>query len=741
MDMRGAKILVESLKRVGVEVIFGITGGAIMPVCDDLLDEPSIKFIHTRHEQGATHAADGYARATGRVGVALATSGPGATNLTTGIANAYMDSIPIVTITGQVHTHLMGNDAFQEADVMGITRPICKHSYLIKSADETARMVKEAFYVASTGRPGPVIIDFAKDAQFAESAFEYPEGVNMRGYNPRYDGHPLQIAKAVDAISAAKQPIVYAGGGIITSGASEELYEFVTKTNIPITVTLTGLGAFPETHPLAMKMPGMHGSRCANYAFTETDLIIAVGTRFDDRVTGKLDEFAPNAKVIHIDIDPSCISKNVHADIPIVGDAKQILAEMNKLVHKVDIEPWLKQISIWKQKYPFRYRMKEDKIMPQFVIEQTSEVTKGEAVIVTDVGQHQMWAAQFYQHTKPRHFLSSGGLGTMGYGMPASIGAQIGCPDKLVININGDGSFMMNVQELATIARYNLPIKVFIINNGYLGMVRQWQELFFDKRYAVTSLHDNPDFAKLAGVFGIKGMKVTKPEEVRPAIEKALDIDAPVVVDFTVDPEANVFPMVPSGAPLYEMQEEHHDESFIPSWLPASGFAPQTRVEPDKQHIISVLVENRMGVLARIASLFSGRAFNIDSLTVAETDDQTVSRMTITSTGDKKIIEQITKQLNKLVDVIKVADVTGEQFVDRELVLIKVNADAQVRSEIIQVVDIFRARIVDVTPTTVMIETTGDEEKLTAIIDMLRPYGIREIARTGKIAMLRGAAK
>ncbi len=560
MDMRGAKILVESLKKVGVEFIFGITGGTIMPVCDVLFDEPCIKFIHTRHEQGATHAADGYARATGGVGVAMATSGPGATNLTTGIATAYMDSIPIVTITGQVHTHLMGNDAFQEADVMGITRPICKHSYLIKSADETAQVVKKAFYLASTGRPGPVIIDFAKDAQMAETPFEFPEEINIRGYNPRYDGHPLQIAKAVEAISAAKQPIVYAGGGIIASGASEELYEFVTKTHIPITLTLMGLGAFPETHPLSMKMPGMHGSRCANYAFTDTDLIIAVGVRFDDRVTGKLDEFAPHAKIIHIDVDPSSIGKNVDADIPIVGDAKRVLAEMNKLVHKTNIEPWLKQISLWKQKYPFRYKMKEDGIMPQFVIEQVSEAAKGEAIIATDVGQHQMWAAQFYQHTKPRHFLSSGGLGTMGYGMPAAIGAQIGCPDKLVININGDGSFMMNVQELATIARYNLPIKVFIINNGCLGMVRQWQELFFDKRYAVTSLYDNPDFAKLAEVFGIVGMQVTKTDEVRPAIEKALDVDGPVVVNFIVDPEANVFPMVPAGAPLHEMREDWHDE-------------------------------------------------------------------------------------------------------------------------------------------------------------------------------------
>ena len=553
MKMRGAKILVESLKRAGVEVIFGISGGTIMHITDDLYDEKGIQFINTRHEQGAAHAADGYARATGKVGVAMATSGPGATNLTTGIATAYMDSIPIVTITGQVMTHLIGNDAFQEADVIGVTRPICKHSFLIKDVNEVSKVVAEAFHIAQTGRPGPVAIDFAKDVQIEETIFQYPEKVHIRGYNPWYEGHPKQIARAVELINNAKSPMIYAGGGIILAEASAELRQFVEKTGIPITVTLTGLGAFPETHPLSLKMPGMHGSRYANYAFTETDLVIAIGARFEDRVTGRVDRFAPKATIIHVDIDPCSIGKNVRADVPVVGDAKQVLIEMNKLVKKPDIQGWTRQINSWKEQYPFKYTRDDDKIMPQFVIEQIYEVTKGEAIIVTDVGQHQMWAAQYYQYTIPRHFLSSGGLGTMGYGMPAAIGAQVGCPDKLVVNINGDGSFMMNVQELVTIAARKLPVKVMIINNGHLGMVRQWQELFFDKRYSLSVLNDNPDFAKVAEAFGITGIKVTKIDEVRPTIEKALDIDGPVIIDFIVSSEANVYPMVPLGAALNEM--------------------------------------------------------------------------------------------------------------------------------------------------------------------------------------------
>ncbi len=553
MKMNGAQILVESLKREGVEYIFGVNGGAAMPIFDALYDAPDLKLIMMRHEQGAAHAADGYARATGKVGVALATSGPGATNLVTGIATAFMDSIPMVAITGQVPTSLMGNDAFQECDVLGITRPICKHSFLIKSSDEVADVVAESFYIASTGHPGPVVIDFAKDAQRSESPFRYPDQVNIRGYKPNLDGHPRQIAKAVELIHNAKRPMLYAGGGVILSNASDELRELAIKTGIPITVTLMGLGAFSETHPLAMKMPGMHGSCCANYAFTDSDLVIAIGARFDDRVTGRLDRFAPKAKKIHIDVDASCIGKNVPVDVPIVGDAKRVLKEINKLVHRVDIEPWMRQINEWKEKYPFEYQQKGDKIMPQYAIRQIYEVYS-DAVVVGDVGQHQMWAAQYFDFTEPRQWLNSGGLGTMGFSLPAAIGAQLGRPDKTIVNINGDGSYIMTIQELVTAVTLKLPLKIFIINNMYLGMVRQWQEMFHNKRYAAVDYHDNPDFALLAQAFGATGIRVERVEDVRPALEKVKRLnDGPVVIDFIVEEEENVFPMVPAGAGLDEV--------------------------------------------------------------------------------------------------------------------------------------------------------------------------------------------
>jgi len=553
MKMEGSSILVESLKREGVDVIFGITGGAIMPVFDKIYRDGKIRIISTKHEQGAAHAADGYARVTGRPGVVMTTSGPGATNLVTGIATAYMDSVPIVAITGQVPTNLIGNDAFQESDIIGITRPICKHSYLIKDPSAVTQTVKEAFYIANTGRPGPVVIDFAKDTQLTEAEFEYPENIDIRGYKPVSKGHPKQIERAVELIHNAKMPMVYAGGGIVTANASEELREFVFKTGIPITVTLMGLGVFPETHPLSLGMPGMHGASCANLAFTETDLIIAVGVRFDDRVTGHIGKFAPKAQIIHVDIDTTSIGKTVRVDVPIVGNAKDVLNQMNQLVHKLEIESWINQIQKWKEECPYQYKQYDNSIMPQCVVEQIYEVTKGDATIVVDVGQNQMWAAQYYKYTKPRQFLNSGGLGTMGYSLPASIGAQIGQPEHLIVNITGDGGFMMNIQELLTVATYNLPIKIAILNNNYLGMVRQWQELFFDRQYAFTDLHNNPNFANLAEAFGIKGIRITEPKDVRPALEQALEIDGPVVLEFLVKEEENVFPMVPAGAGLNEM--------------------------------------------------------------------------------------------------------------------------------------------------------------------------------------------
>ena len=549
--MTGGEILIESLKREGVEVIFGIPGGALLPILDKLYDAP-IRFILTRHEQAAAHAADGYARATGKVGVCMATSGPGATNLVTGIANAYMDSIPIVAITGQVRTNLIGNDAFQEADVVGITRPITKHSYLVKDVGNLARIIKESFHIALTGRPGPVVIDMPVDVQMAETEFSYPKEADIRGYNPTYEGHPGQIKRAAKVISESIRPIIYAGGGVVISGGADELTELARKTKIPVTTTLLGLGSFPQDDELSLDMLGMHGTAFANHAIMESDLIIAIGARFDDRVTGKLDEFAPGAKIIHIDIDPASLSKNVQVDIPIVGDAKNILSRLNKIVKPPDIPRWLKQIGQWKEKNPLTYK-DDDKLRPQYVVEQIYAATKGEAIICTEVGQNQMWAAQFFKYTKPRRFISSGGLGTMGYGFPAAIGAQVGKPDIPVFDIAGDGSFQMNIQELTTAVVNKLPVNVAILNNAYLGMVRQWQELFYKRRYSATHLVGNPDFVKVAEAYGATGITVTKKDEVRPAIDKALSIAGPVVLDFKVEEEENVFPMVPTGKPINQM--------------------------------------------------------------------------------------------------------------------------------------------------------------------------------------------
>lgn len=550
--MKGAEIFVECLKREGVEVIFGYPGGAVLPLCDVLYDS-GIRFILTRHEQGAAHAADGFARSSGKVGVCLATSGPGATNLVTGIATAYMDSVPIVAITGQVATHLIGNDAFQEVDTTGITRPITKHNYLIKDVNEIPRVVREAFYIAKTGRPGPVLIDFPVDIQRKEGEFYYPETVEIRSYKPKYEGHPLQIKRAWELIKSSKKPLIIAGGGVINSGASEELLKFIEKTKIPVTFTLMGLGSIDVEYPLSLGMLGMHGTKYANFAVVQSDLIISVGCRFDDRVTGKIDEFAPEAKIIHIDIDPSAISKNVEVDVPIVGNAKLVLQKLNEMAEKLDINEWIEKIKEWKKMYPLKYE--KNGFKPQYVIEKISEYTKGEAIICTEVGQNQMWTAQYYKFKKPRTLITSGGLGTMGYGFPAAIGAQVANPDKTVIDIAGDGSIQMNIQELATAVYNKLPVKVFILNNCYLGMVRQWQQLFYRKRYAFTCLEGaQPDFVKLAEAYGAKGYRATSSEEFDKILPEVLsEREKPVFVDCRIEPEENVFPMVPAGASLNEM--------------------------------------------------------------------------------------------------------------------------------------------------------------------------------------------
>ena len=555
MKRSGSRVVTEALLKEGVKIVFGYPGGAVIPLYDVLYETPEIKHILTRHEQAAAHAADGFARATGGVGVCIATSGPGATNLVTGIATAYMDSIPLVVLTGQVPTSMIGNDAFQEANITGITYSITKHNYLVKDVDELPGVLKEAFYIARTARPGPVLIDLPRNVQTGETSAPYPEEIQIRSYNPNYKGNPKQIRRAAEAIDKSERPVIYAGGGVISSGASSELAEFAGRINIPVTTTLMGLGSFPEDDPLSLKMLGMHGTRYANYAVSDTDLLIAVGARFDDRITGKISEFASHAKIIHIDIDPTAISKNVRVDIPIVGDAKNILSQLLSAARKgKKRESWHQKIQEWKRKYPLKYELGED-LKPQYVVEMIYKMTKGEAIITTEVGQNQMWAAQFYQYTKPRTFISSGGLGTMGYGFPASIGAQIGRPEKIVFDIAGDGSFQMNIQELATAVNYKVPVKIAILNNGYLGMVRQWQQLFYESRYSQVNLKGHPDFVKVAQAYEIEGIRVTKPEQVEPALKKALNIAGPVILDFRVSREENVFPMVPAGAALNQIIE------------------------------------------------------------------------------------------------------------------------------------------------------------------------------------------
>ncbi len=555
--MRAADAIVKALEYEGVEHIFGIPGGAIIEVYDALYDS-SIEHILTRHEQAAVHAADGYARAKGKTGVAFATSGPGATNTVTGIATAYMDSSPLVVMTGQVPKTMIGNDAFQEADTTGITMPITKHNYLVTDERELLKVVREAFYIASTGRPGPVLIDLPKDVTTADIEFDYPVEINLPGYKPKIKGHPKQIKNAAEEIVKSERPIILAGGGVILSNACEELRKLAETIPAFVVTTLMGKGAIPETHPLSLGFIGMHGSKYANYAVMDADLILAVGCRFSDRTTGNVSEFAPEAKIIHIDVDPAEIGKNVRVDIPIVGDAKLVLSELIKYIKYKQRKEWENKVNNWREKYPLKYTQNERTIKPQYVIEKIYEL-KPDAIVTTEVGQNQMWAAQYFKVSRARQFISSGGLGTMGFGFPAAMGAQVAFPESTVVDIAGDGSFMMNIQELATCVDYKIPVKVCILNNMFLGMVRQWQELFYDERYSETCLRcKEMSFEKIAEGFGAVGMTVEKPSDVEDALKEAFEIDAPIVIDFRVERLENVYPMVPAGASLRDIIDEEY---------------------------------------------------------------------------------------------------------------------------------------------------------------------------------------
>ena len=564
MRLNGSKIFIESLKREGVDVIFGLPGGVVLKIFDELYQQSDIEVVLTRHEQGAGHMAEGYAKATGRPGVALVTSGPGMTNIVTPLADAYMDSVPIVVFTGQVPTHLIGNDAFQEADNLGISRPCTKHNFLVRDVNDLARTIREAFYIAMTGRPGPVLVDIPKDVSINMTEFEYPETVTLRGYNPTHGDDKTQVTRAAEAICQAKRPIIYLGGGAVFSDAAEEVKALAEIGYIPVDMTLMGLGVFPGSHPLSLGMLGMHGSYTANMAIHNADLVIAVGSRFDDRVTGKTSEFCPQAKIIHIDIDPTSIRKvrDIEVHIPILGDVKAVLAELTQAL-KISIdghtkdrrESWWSQLREWADQYPLTYSQADDKaIKPQYVIDRLYQLTTGsDPILSTDVGQHQMWAAQYFKLEQPRRWLTSGGLGTMGFGFPAAMGAQQAYPGRLVLCVSGDGSFQMNLQELATAVLYKLPVKVAIINNRYHGMVRQWQDLFYEGRYASSHLSDLPDYVKLAEAYGAVGLRATSPSDVDAVIKEAMHTDGPVLMDFEVSQSENCYPMIPAGGANHEM--------------------------------------------------------------------------------------------------------------------------------------------------------------------------------------------
>ena len=751
MKMTGAQALIKSLEMQGVDVMFGLPGGAILPVYDPIIDS-SIRHILVRHEQGAGHMAEGYAMATGRPGVAMVTSGPGATNIVTPLANAYMDSTPLIVVSGQVATGSIGTDAFQECDITGVTMGITKHNWLIKDVDDIPRVVAAAFHVATTGRPGPVLIDLPKDISNATMEWYWPSSVDeldLPGYHPVTFGDPMLVRQAVELIAQSHRPVFYVGGGVLKARAAEALRVLAERTGIPIVTTLMARGAFPDSHPQALGMPGMHGHYTAVTAMQQSDLLISLGARFDDRVTGKISAFAPEAKVIHVDIDPAELGKVRVPDVGIAGDCRMVIEEMllamdsrGDLPPVQDLAPWWKQINEWRERFPLYYEDVEGgAIKPQNVVEQLRDAAPVDTVVVAGVGQHQMWASQYWSFEHPYTWVNSGGAGTMGFAVPAAIGAKVGRPDRTVWAIDGDGCFQMTAQELVTASSEQIPVKIAILNNAYLGMVRQWQEMFYEERYSEVYLSpDLPDYVKWAEAMGCVGIRAETPEDVGPAIEKANAIDdRPVVVDFRTDAFEKVYPMVAGGV----VQRRHRRPP-----RPAEGGGPMTATplhsirpdrssaSPPRHHILSVLVENKAGVLARVAGLFSRRGFNIYSLAVAPTDeDEHFSRITIVVDVESAPLEQVIMQLDKLVNVVSIDELSPAEAVERELVLVTVAVGPTERSQVIQLVGVFGGEVVSVGADRMTVMLAGRPEKIDDFEGLLEHYTVEELQRTGRVAL------
>ena len=732
MKPNGADAVLRSLEAEGVEVAFGLPGGAILPLYDAFARGTTVRHVLARHEQGAGHMAEGYARATGRAGVAVATSGPGATNLVTPIADAWMDSTPLVCITGQVRSHLIGTDAFQECDITGITIPVVKHSWLVQDVEELPHVLKAAFHVARTGRCGPVLVDIPRDVQEAALDFEYPDEVDLPGWKPPQRGHPRQIKRAAEALARAERPVLYVGGGTLNADACAELRALAELGGFPVVTTLMGKSSFPETHELHFGWPGMHGPKWSNWAMNKCDLLVAVGARFDDRVTGKLSAFAPGATVIHLDIDSAEISKLRQADIPVVGPLKQVLADLAdelRVLHGSGLmprtEPWVRQLAAWREEFPLRYGSGGDMLKPQLVLETLQQLTTGDDVVwTTGVGQHQMWAMQYLLCDRPRSFITSGGLGTMGYGVPAAIGAKAARPEATVVCVDGDGCFQMTGQELATSVLENLPIVVVIVNNGYLGMVRQWQDMFFDERFSEVHLtHHIPDYAKLAEAYGAVGLTVETEDELEGALA--------------------------GGALLRShggrRRARRSARALLPDDPGGRGGARPGRVRRAREgrgpmrHTLSVLLENKPGALMRISSMFARRGFNIESLAVGPTERQDVSRITLRVDCEQHPLEQIEKQMHKLVNVLRVSELEPDEAVERELALIKVAAPAARRGELISMAQAFNARVADLGADAIVFEIVGHPEEIDSFEELVRPHGLKELVRTGRIGLGRAS--